>query len=248
LVEAAARQPESRSSNSLLRVERLSKRFGEYQALRDISFEVSGHEIVGLIGPNGAGKTTLMECVSGLLPADSGRVSWNGAPLPTDARKNVMFYLPDEVSLYGAQFVITVLDLFRAAFGASHDRLAAIVDQLELASVLTKRVKALSKGYRRRFLLAIGLLAPQPLLLLDEPFSGFDLRQTLSVIPVLVALREAGRTLVLSIHQLTDAERICDRFILLSAGEVLGCGTLSELRHQAKLETGGLEAVFLALT
>jgi ABC-2 type transport system ATP-binding protein len=109
-------------------------------------------------------------------------------------------------------------------------------------------VAALSKGYRRRFLLALALLTPQPLLLLDEPFDGLDPRQTQSVMALLRDVRQGQRTLLLSIHQLTDAERICDRLMRLAAGRLLGIGTLDELRRQAELPAGTLEEVFLALT
>lgn len=113
--------------------------------------------------------------------------------------------------------------------------------------MLGKPVSALSKGYQRRLLLALGLLAPQPLLAMDEPFDGLDLRQTREEMALLRQMAQGGRTLLLSIHQLTDAERVCDRFVLLSAGRVRGEGTLPELRTAAGLRAGGLEEVFLAL-
>lgn len=232
----------------LLTVQQLAKRFGDYPALGNVSFEVLEGEIVGLIGPNGAGKTTLMECVAGLMAADTGAVSWQGKPLPPAQRKQHLFYLPDNVLPYGERFVIEILGFFRKVFGATPEQQYALVRQLALESVLRKRIGALSKGYRRRFVLAIGLLSPQPLLLLDEPFDGLDLRQTREVIGLLQQVRGTGRTLFLSIHQLTDAEKICDRFLLLSNGHLLGSGTLDELRQSANLTSDGLEEVFLALT
>jgi ABC-2 type transport system ATP-binding protein len=119
----------------------------------------------------------------------------------------------------------------------------------------------LSKGQRKRTLLAIGLLTPQPILLADEPFDGLDLRQSRDVAQTLRAHAAAGRTLVLSIHQITDAARVCDRFVLLSGGRVRGEGTLEELSDVARGRLGAaagpeppnssnrdLEEVFLALT
>ena len=97
-------------------------------------------------------------------------------------------------------------------------------------------------------MLAVGLLTPQPLLLMDEPFDGFDLRQTREIMVVLRQCATAGRTLVLAIHQLLDAERVCDRFVLLADGRVRGVGTLDELRTRTQLPAGSLEEVFLALT
>jgi ABC-type multidrug transport system ATPase subunit len=117
-----------------------------------------------------------------------------------------------------------------------------------LRPVLAKRVDSLSKGYARRLLLAMGLLAPHSLLLMDEPFDGFDLRQTREIIGVLRKEVTNGRTLALAIHQLSDAERVCDRFILLADGHVRGVGTLNELRGRTGIADGSLEAIFLALT
>jgi ABC-type multidrug transport system ATPase subunit len=113
---------------------------------------------------------------------------------------------------------------------------------------LRKRVSALSKGYARRMMLALALLTPHPLLLMDEPFDGFDLRQTREIMGLLRQVAENGRTLVLAIHQLVDAERVCDRFVLLADGRVRGIGSLDELRAKTGQAAGGLEDVFLALT
>ncbi|MBI5588961.1 MAG: ABC transporter ATP-binding protein [Deltaproteobacteria bacterium] len=232
----------------MLTIQHLCKRFGDYDALSDISFDVIQGEILGLIGPNGSGKTTLMESLAGLLHADGGTVSRQGKALPAGRRKDILFYLPDNVLPYGDQHVITILDFFCAMFRTGHDIKDGVIRALALTPVLTKRIHTLSKGYRRRFLLAIALLSPQPLLVLDEPFDGFDLHQTRGVMSHLRDVRTTGRTLLLSIHQLTDAERICDRFVLLSSGRLIGNGNLPELRKQAGLETGNLEEVFLALT
>jgi ABC-2 type transport system ATP-binding protein len=122
------------------------------------------------------------------------------------------------------------------------------VRALGLEAVLAKPVGTLSKGSRRRFLLALGLLAPRPVLLMDEPFDGFDLRQTREVMSLLQNEVVDGRTLVLSIHQLGDAQRICDRLVLLGDRRVRGVGTLAELTLAARLPVGSdLEEVFLAL-
>jgi ABC-type multidrug transport system ATPase subunit len=134
-----------------------------------------------------------------------------------------------------------------AAYGRPEGAVAEIVATLGLAPVLRKRVGALSKGYGRRLMLALALLTPHPLLLMDEPFDGFDLRQTREIMGVLREVAGNGRTLVLAIHQLIDAERVCDRFVLLVAGRIRGIGTLAELRAQTAMPSAGLEDVFLAL-
>ncbi len=234
------------TDSAILRCEDISKRFGDIQVLANIGFAVYPGEILGIIGPNGAGKTTLMECMTGLLPCDSGSMCWKDQPLSPQQSSRVLYYLPDGILPYADHRVGSVLGFFHQIYGAEDSRYRLLIKRLNLDGVLAKRVHALSKGYRRRLLLTIGLLSPQPLLMLDEPFDGFDLRQTLGVMAL---LREtlAGRTLLLSIHQLSEAEKICDRFLLLNEGTVAATGNLDELRQQAGLTAGGLEEVFLAI-
>jgi ABC-2 type transport system ATP-binding protein len=232
----------------LLTICGIGKVFGDQRVLADVSFEVASGEILGLIGPNGAGKTTLLECISGLLPADTGVVRWRGSLLPAAQRKELLFYVPEAILPYPDQRSAEVLTFFRQAHRQPSSRVGCLVRALGLEPALAKPVGTLSKGYRRRLLLALGLLAPRPVLLMDEPFDGFDLRQTHEVMDLLRGEAGDGRTLVLSIHQLGDAQRICDRLVLLSGGLVKGVGTLAELTVAAQLPIGSdLEEVFLAL-
>ncbi len=216
--------------------------------LENISFSIVPGEILGLIGPNGAGKTTLLECIAGLLPVQSGILQRAGVTIAPDQRKQVLWYQPDDVLPFAQQKVSVTLHFFRKIHGCSNQSLDLLITRLKLSPILNKPVQALSKGYRRRVLLAIALLNSRPLLLLDEPFDGFDLRQSLAVMDL---LRQSmiGRTMILSIHQLTEAEKICDRFLLLDEGQVLGIGTLDELRTLSACDNDAtLEEVFLALT
>ena len=232
-----------------LQVSGMTKCYSGQVALDAIDFAAHDGEILGLIGPNGAGKTTLLECLAGLLPTDAGSIAWKGAPLAPNRRKTALFYVPDGIAPYAEHSVRTVLGFFlRAPDRPPMIAAKEVVEALALGPALDQQIGTLSKGYRRRLLLALGLLAPQPLLALDEPFDGFDLRQGRDVMGTLRNVAMRGRTLLLSIHQLTDAERICDRFVLLQAGRLRGEGTLDELRAKAGLEAGGLEEVFLALT
>jgi ABC-2 type transport system ATP-binding protein len=175
-------------------------------------------------------------------------VLWRGAPLSLPQRREFMFYLPDGLRPWEDQYVARVIDFFASVHGRPESFVAATICTLGLAPVLRKRVLALSKGYGRRLMLALALITPQPLLLMDEPFDGFDLRQTREIMGVLRDVAGGGRTLVLAIHQLLDAQRVCDRFVLLADGRLRGVGTLDELRAQAGQPSGGLEDVFLALT
>jgi ABC-type multidrug transport system ATPase subunit len=236
------------ASSSVLEVTTLTKRYGDRPALRDVGLAMREGEVLGLIGPNGAGKTTLLESIAGLLPIDSGTVFWAGRPLPPQRRREVMFYLPDGIRPYGDQFVTQVLTFFADTYRRTCGEVTDIVSAAGLAPVLGQRVQSLSKGFNRRLLIALGLLTPHPLLMMDEPFDGLDLRQTRDMMGVLRRVASAGRTLLLSIHQLRDAEAVCDRFALLADGRIRGVGTLSELRAQAGRPTASLEDVILALT
>jgi ABC-type multidrug transport system ATPase subunit len=232
-----------------LEIEGLSKRFGSVQALANVTFHVNAGEVLGLIGPNGAGKSTLFECLAGVLPADSGSIRSNGRPVDP----SMLFYVPDGIAPWAQQSLGWALDFVIGFFGGRAELRDGLIAQLGLAPLLKRRISQLSKGERKRALLAIGLLAPQPGLLIDEPFDGVDLRQAREIAGLLRSHAARGRTLFLSIHQISDAERFCDRFVLLSAGKVRGEGTVAELTALAKQHgpsdsLNGLEEVFLALT
>jgi ABC-2 type transport system ATP-binding protein len=216
----------------LFEVRNFSKRYGRIAALTDVSFHVREGEILGLIGPNGAGKTTLFECIAGVLPCDSGEI------VAARDRTSLLFYVPDGIAPWPSQSVRWALDFTCGFLGGQRSLYDLIVDQLDLRPLLGQPMGTLSKGQRKRALLAIGLLTSQSALLIDEPFEGLDLRQTRDIATALRGHAARGRTLFLSIHQIADAARLCDRFVLLNRGRVCGEGPVE----------GNLEEVFLALT
>jgi ABC-type multidrug transport system ATPase subunit len=156
--------------------------------------------------------------------------------------------MPDGIAPWPGQALGAALSFF-SALNSSAPLVDDLVEALGLAEHLRQPMGALSKGQKKRALLALGLLTPQPVLLVDEPFDGLDLRQTREVMSLLHGQKARGRrTLLLSIHQLTDASRVCDRFVLLSDGRVAGEGDLAALREKSRTPAGSLEEVFLALT
>ena len=263
----------------MLQATNLTKRYGRLTALNDVSFSVREGEVLGLIGPNGSGKTTLFECLGGVLPLDGGTVLQNGRPLTAHDRASALFYLPDGIAPWPSQTVRWALNFVQQFFQGSAmsptenvryptpnpapyptrgripyptPSIAEVIEQLDLEVILDSTIGTLSKGQRKRALLAIGLLIPRPILLADEPFEGLDLRQSRDVARTLRAHAATGRTMFLSIHQIADAARVCDRFVLLSGGRVCGEGTLPELSSFAAARGASagddLEEVFLALT
>lgn len=202
-----------------------------------------------------------------------------GRRVLTDRERSArIFYLPDGIAPWPTQTVRWALRFIVGFFGSGSPAKAArhtqdevgrhtsdvdagfsrpsatidaVVRQLDLTPLLDSRIGTLSKGQRKRALLAVGLLTPQPVLLADEPFDGLDLRQSRDVARTLREHAAAGRTLLLSIHQMADAARVCDRFVLLSGGRIRGEGTLDELSALAASRGSSstdLEEVFLALT
>jgi ABC-2 type transport system ATP-binding protein len=252
----------STQSEVLMRIEHVTKSYGRIRALSDVSFSVRRGEILGLIGPNGAGKTTLFECLAGVLPADGGALYQRKSSTVSSERKSsigpterssLLFYMPDGIAPWPSQSVEWALDFTLGFFGGPARMREDIVRRFDLEPLLKTAIGTLSKGQRKRVLVAIGLLTPQPVLLADEPFDGLDLRQTRDLSAALRDYAAAGRTLFLSIHQISDAARVCDRFVLLSGGRVRGEGTLEELSVAASSTRSAsmpadLEEVFLALT
>ena len=219
--------------------------------MSDVSFSVRPGEVLGLIGPNGSGKTTLFECLGGVLPLDAGSLLRDGQPMSDRERAAALFYLPDSIVPWPAQSVRWAIDFTLGFFRGRAYLREEVVRRLDIHPLLDSTIRSLSKGQRKRALLAIGLLMPQPLLLADEPFDGLDLRQSRDVADTLRSYASAGRTMFLSIHQINDAARVCDRFVLLSGGTIRGEGTFDQLSTQAAARgttTGDLEEVFLALT
>jgi len=241
----------------LIQARGLTKRYGRLTALEDVSFSIRDGEVLGLIGPNGSGKTTLFECLGGVLPLDRGTITRDGLTLSSNDRTAQFLYLPDGIAPWPAQTVRWalhfVIDFFGSSSGARHvPGTDDVVARLDLARFLDAPIGSLSKGQRKRALLAVGLLMPHPILLADEPFEGLDLRQARELAVTLRAHAASGRTLFLSIHQISDAARVCDRFVLLSNGRTCGEGTLPELAaiagRNGASATSDLEEVFLALT
>jgi ABC-2 type transport system ATP-binding protein len=218
----------------VLEVDRLWVRRGGVAVLRDVSFQVAPHELVALIGPNGAGKTTLLEAVVG-LSRHEGTV-----------RAPPLFWLPDASEPAAELTVGDHLEVGRRLAGATQEASAVLAKRLGLESLLGVRCGALSRGEARRVLLHGALCSKRPLCVLDEPLGTFDPLQ-LKEIGALLREKATHGAVLLSVHQLADAQKVADRFVLLHEGRALAVGTLVALRAQAGLAQGSLEDVFLTL-
>ena len=232
-------------------VENLVKYYGEYQAVRGVSFEVPKGRVVGFLGPNGAGKSTTMRCLAGFLTASSGSARIAGYDVfsdPIRARRQIG-YMPESCPLYPEMRVTEYLK-FRAGlkglgWSERRKRMDYVLEKCWLKDVKRQLVGTLSKGYRQRVGLADALLADPPVLILDEPTAGLDptqIRETRKLI------RELGQehTMLLSTHILSEVEMAADTVIIIYQGQVVENGSLEEVRKKHKNQS--LEDIFVRLT
>jgi ABC-2 type transport system ATP-binding protein len=226
----------------MIHVSKLTKYYGDYPAVQDVSFDVPAGQIVGFLGPNGAGKTTTMRILAGYLTATSGHATIDGLDVfwdPVEVRRRIG-YMPENCPLY-QEMRITEYLRFRAGIkGLSGSRRRQRIDYVLrrcwLTDVQRQVIGTLSKGYRQRVGLADTLLAEPPVLILDEPTAGLDPTQIRSAREL---IRELGKehTILLSTHILPEVEMTCDRVIIIHRGRVVASGSLDELARHAGEES-----------
>lgn len=232
----------------MIHVKNLCKFYGDFQAVRDISFDVPKGQVVGFLGPNGAGKSTTMRILAGYLTATSGYASIDGIDVfwnPVEVRRRIG-YMPESCPLYPEMRVVEYL-IFRAGIKGLHGssrakRVDECMERCWLGGVKSQIIGTLSKGYRQRVGLADSLLADPPVLILDEPTAGLDptqIRETRKLI------RDLGdrHTILLSTHILSEVEMTCDQAIIINRGRVALSGPIEDLRSRDQT----LEEMFIRL-
>ncbi|QVL34748.1 ATP-binding cassette domain-containing protein [Telmatocola sphagniphila] len=235
----------------MISVKNLTKYYGDYPAVRDISFEVSKGQVVGFLGPNGAGKSTTMRILAGFSTATSGQATVDGKDVfwnPIEARRRIG-YMPESCPLYTEMRVEEYLR-FRGGLkglnrSTTRKRIDFVLERCWLKDQRRQLIGTLSKGYRQRVGLADSLLADPPVLILDEPTAGLDptqIRETRKLI------RELGNqhTILLSTHILSEVEMACDSVIMINQGKVAMEGTLESIRHMGGNRS--LEDIFVQIT
>jgi ABC-2 type transport system ATP-binding protein len=223
---------------NLVTVSRLSKHFGDIQAVRDLSFEVAEGEVLGFLGPNGAGKSTTMKMITGFLEPDAGDVEVAGQRLSASpvAVKRSIGYLPEGAPLYGDMTTLSFLRFIGAMRGISGASLAKRIDQvvgmINLESVLHQSLDTLSKGFKRRVGLAQAIFHDPPVLILDEPTDGLDPNQKHEV-RALITSMAPRKAIVLSTHILEEVEAVCTRAMIIASGSIVADSTPAELAARA---------------
>ncbi len=223
---------------TLLRVDRLSKSFGQLRAVDGVSFDIQEGEIYGLLGPNGAGKTTTISMVCGLLRADAGDVYIAGSTLWSDpqAARRLMGVVPQEIALYEELSGRENLEFWGriAGLGAAEAKTRAVelLEALTLSDRARDAVKNYSGGMKRRINLGCALMHRPRLLLLDEPTVGIDPQARANILEFVRALRDSGTAILYTTHYLEEAETLCSRIGVIDHGKLLAEGTLTELRER----------------
>jgi ABC-2 type transport system ATP-binding protein len=219
----------------MIEARNLSRRYGDFHAVRGVSFTVNDGEIVGMLGPNGAGKTTTLRMITGYLPPTAGTLTVGGKDLFTEpvAMRREIGYLPENVALYTEMRVAEYLWYRAMLEGMSRSearaRIPEVVGDCILDDVENQIIGTLSKGYRQRVGLAAAILHNPQVLVLDEPTVGLDPKQ---IIAIRDLIRELGReqTLLISSHILPEVELLCDRVIIIDRGRIVAEGTPQDLR------------------
>jgi ABC-2 type transport system ATP-binding protein len=219
-----------------LAIEQLHKRFGPVVALDGLAFDVPGGQVFGFLGANGAGKTTTMRIVLGVLEADAGTVTWRGADSRTLPRAT-WGYLPEERGLYPRMVVIDQLVYFAALYGVTPDRARREAHhwlaRFRVPELASRRADELSKGNQQKIQLIAAILHDPEVLLMDEPFTGLDPVNVAILREAFFELRDAGKTLIFSTHQMETVEALCESIAIVDRGRVVVGGPLREIRRSA---------------
>ena len=232
----------------MIEVRGLSKSYGDYQAVADISFTASKGEIVGFLGPNGAGKTTTIRMLATYLPPTAGTATVAGFNVVTQADevRQRIGYLPENPPLYGEMKVVEYLKFIAEIKGVARSRISARVDEVMeqcfVADVRTKLCNHLSRGYRQRVGLAQAIMNDPEVIILDEPTSGLDPKQIIEIRKLIRSLGER-HTVLLSTHILPEVAMVCDKVVIVNRGRVVVEGPLSQISRDKSLEQVFLESV-----
>jgi ABC-2 type transport system ATP-binding protein len=225
----------------MVEVRGLTKYYGEFCAIQNVSFTAQQGEILGLLGPNGAGKTTTMRIITGFMPASEGTAVVEGFDVSTaaqEARRRIG-YLPENPPLYHDMTVNSYLKFVGRIKGVKRSELAGalerVLEKCSLTDVASRIVGRLSKGYRQRVGLAQALIHNPPVLILDEPTIGLDPRQIIEIRGLIKELA-ADRTVILSTHILPEVSQICGKVVIINEGTVVVEKNLQELAQGASLE------------
>ncbi len=216
-------------------LENVTKQFGSTQAANDVSFHVEPGEIFGLLGPNGAGKTTTIRMMLDILRPDNGRIEIFGGSM-TEKKKNQIGYLPEERGLYADLKLMDVILYLASLKGMRKETAVSAAEtylkRLDLWEHKDKKMSALSRGMHQKAQFIVTVLHDPDLIIVDEPFSGLDPVNTELIRRMILELRDQGKAIIMSTHQMHQVEAMCDRMVLIHHGRIVLDGAVDAVRRQ----------------
>jgi ABC-2 type transport system ATP-binding protein len=219
---------------SVLAIEHLRKRFGEVQALDDVTFSVRRGEVFGFLGANGAGKTTTMRIVLGFLRPDEGTVTWDDRPA-RDLARRTWGYMPEERGLYLRMPVLEQLTFFASLYGVSRARARADalgwLARFRISEYADRKAESLSKGNQQKVQFIATILHDPDVLLMDEPFAALDPVNVALLKSAFLEMRDRGKTIIFSTHQLDQAEEMCDSVAIIDHGRIVTAGPTRDVKR-----------------
>ena len=226
--------------STLLEATNISKNFGEFQALSDVSIQVPKHSIFGLLGPNGAGKTTLIRIINQITMPDVGHVILDGEPLKPE-HVQYIGYLPEERGLYKSMKVgeqaLYLAQLKGLSYRQAKKRLNYWFEKFEISHWWDKKIEELSKGMAQKIQFIVTILHQPNLLIFDEPFSGFDPINANLIKDEILQLRDEGATVIFSTHRMESVEELCDHIALIHQSKKILDGNLIDIKRKHKTNT-----------
>jgi len=248
-------KPQSESdSGSMLVLENLTKKFGNFTAVDDVNLTVGKGEIFGFLGPNGAGKTTTIKMIAGLLKPDNGRININGRDLAEYPQKckQETGYIPDRPYLFekltGFEFLQFIASLYNLAPETFNKNTAHYLNLFDLEDWRHHLIESYSHGMRQKLIIASVFMLELPFIVVDEPMVGLDPKSARIVKELFKSHAAKGTAVFMSTHSLEIAEELCDRIGIILNGKLCALGTLAHLQQEAELEHSDLEEIFLELT
>jgi ABC-2 type transport system ATP-binding protein len=233
----------------MIEIRDLTKRYGDFTAVDNLSLDASAGHIFGFLGPNGAGKTTTIRIIAGLSLPTSGSVRVNGIDVREEPvrAKSVMGYVPDRPYLYekltGRELLHFVADLYRKDWRTCEPRAVEMLRWFGLGDWIDARIENLSHGMKQKLVIVSSLVHDPAVLVIDEPMVGLDALAQRQVKQLFRRLADEGKTIFLTTHTLSVAEAVCDRIAIINRGRIVATGTTAELKKESALED-----VFLELT
>ena len=231
----------------MLRIENLTKIYGEHKAVDDLSLHIAPGEIYGFIGHNGAGKTTTLKSVAGILRFDAGEILINGKSIKADpvGCKREMAYIPDNPDMYeflsGIKYLNFVADIYGMGKAEREERITEYADMFEITKDLAQPVSAYSHGMKQKLAIISAWLHEPKLILMDEPFVGLDPKASHILKGMMREVCDAGGAIFFSTHVLEVAEKLCDKVAIIKGGKLIRSGTMEEVKGDDSLEEVFLE-------